>query len=75
MTFDPKLSPKACAQILGLSADYIVGEIKEGRLPARERTYASGRKRYRIDPEEFAVYIEKFWPERHRREQQRTKAD
>jgi len=67
-TQDPKLSPKACADVLGVTDEYIVGEIKDGRLRARERTYDSGRHRYRVDPLDFADYIEKFWPQRNRRQ-------
>jgi excisionase family DNA binding protein len=72
MTAEPKLSPRACAAVLGVSADYIVGEIKDGRLPARERAYESGRKRYRIDAMAFAAYIEEYWPERNRRSPARS---
>lgn len=72
MTFTAKLSPKACADILGLSSDYIVGEIKDGRLPARERQYAgSGRRRYLVEPEDFAAYIDQYWPRKNRRERPR----
>lgn len=73
MTDEPKLSPRACAQVLGVTAEYICGEINEGRLPARVRTYASGRKRYRIDAVAFAAYIEQYWPERNQREHARTR--
>jgi excisionase family DNA binding protein len=70
---ESKLSPGECAAVLGVSADYIVGEIKEGRLPARERTYDSGRKRYRIDASDFAAYVREFWPKKERRDHPRTK--
>lgn len=62
MSVDGYLSPYQCAKLLGVSDDYIVGEIKDGRLPARERCYASGRKRYRVDPVAFAAYIDRYWP-------------
>lgn len=67
MTHQPKLSPSDCAEVLGVSADYIVGEINEGRLPAHERKYKSGRKRYRVDAGDFAAYIREFWPKKERR--------
>lgn len=73
MTLSSKLSPKACADILGLTDEYIVGEIKDGRLPARKRVYDSGRTRYRVDPEDFAAYIEKYWPRIDRRAHPRMK--
>jgi hypothetical protein len=68
----PKLSPRACAEVLGVSTDYIVGEIRDGRLPAREREYDSGRKRYRVDAGDFAAYIEHYWPRRDRRHASRA---
>jgi hypothetical protein len=68
-----KLSPRDCGDVLGVSADYIVGEIRDGRLPAREREYDSGRKRYRIDPGDFAAYIEQYWPRKERRAAPRMK--
>jgi excisionase family DNA binding protein len=69
---DAKLSPKQCATYLGVSDDYIVGEIHDGRLPAHERSYDSGRKRYRVDPVKFAAYVEQYWPEKNRRAHPRT---
>ena len=69
---EPKLSPSECAAILGVSADYIVGEIRDGRLPAHERVYPdSGYKRYRIDALDFSKYIAQYWPKKERREHSR----
>lgn len=73
MTLDTKLSPKACGQVLGMTAEFIVGEIKDGRLNARVRSYESGRKRYLVDPMEFAAYIDKYWPQHNKRQHPRTK--
>ena len=67
MSADAKLSPRTCANVLGVSPDYIVGEIKDGRLPAHERIYSSGRKRYRIDKADFAAYLLQFWPRKDQR--------
>lgn len=72
-TVSPQLSPADCADVLGVSPDYIVGEIKEGRLPARERTYDSGRKRYRVDAGDFAAYVAEYWPRKERRAAPRAK--
>lgn len=56
------LSPRQCGNVLGVSGDYIVGEIREGRLAARVRHHANNRCRYRIDPRDFMVYAREYWP-------------
>jgi excisionase family DNA binding protein len=57
------LTTGQCAERIGLTDEYIRGEIKDGRLPAREHRYAtSGRVRYRIEPEDFDAYVERHWP-------------
>ena len=68
-----KMSPRACADVLGVSPDYIVGEIHDGRLPAHEREFeGTTRKRYRVAASDFAAYIEKYWPRKDRRQIPRT---
>lgn len=62
---DGCLSPLDCARWLGVSDEYIRGEIKDGRLKSRERRYASGRRHYRIEAADWHAYLEKHWPHRH----------
>jgi hypothetical protein len=50
------LKPRECAILLGVTAEYIVGEIKDGRLPAHTRT------RYRVDVEDWRLYVVTHWP-------------
>ena len=68
------MTPAACAERLLVSPDYIIGEIKDGKLPARVRTHDSGRTRYRIDRSHFADYIERHWPTKNRRQPRLTPA-
>lgn len=57
------LSPLTCARKIGVTDEYIRGEIKEGRLEAHVHRYAhSGRARYRIDPEDWEAYVARYWP-------------
>lgn len=60
----PMLTPRDIADLLAVSVAYVVGEIEDGRLPARERQYDSGRKRYRIEVSDFVVYARCYWPGR-----------
>jgi hypothetical protein len=56
------LKPRECAILLGVTAEYIVGEIKDGRLPAHTRTTTEGRVRYRVDVEDWRLYVVTHWP-------------
>lgn len=56
------LSPNACAKRLGVTGEFIRGEIHDKRLPARIFTRPSGRKVYRIESNDFDVYVERYWP-------------
>jgi hypothetical protein len=60
----PYLSPPVCAAMLGVSAAFIRGEVKEGRLSARVMRRDSGRSVYRIPAEAFTIYVERYWPEK-----------
>lgn len=63
------LTTGQCATTLGVSTDYIRGEIRDGRLqaviipreprPGRTRAYRA----IRIYPEAWAAYRHRYWPE------------
>jgi excisionase family DNA binding protein len=55
------LTPDECGKRLSVSAEFIRGEIKDGRLPARKFERASGRTVYRIDVERFEEYVDRHW--------------
>ncbi len=57
------LTTGQCAARIGVTDEYIRGEIRDRRLPAHEHRYAtSGRVRYRIDPKDFEAYLATYWP-------------
>jgi hypothetical protein len=58
------LSPAACASALAVTGEFIRGEIRSGRLEARQLSRISGRTRYRIDASAFRRYVERYWPEK-----------
>lgn len=55
------LTTAQCARALGMSPDFIRGEIRDGRL--RATVFSSGRKRarYRIDEADFLDYKQQHW--------------
>jgi hypothetical protein len=56
------LKPRECAILLGVTAEYIVGEIKDGRLTAMVHETKEGRVRYRVDVEDWRLYVVTHWP-------------
>ncbi len=50
-----------CAARLHTSTDQVLAEIKAGRLPARILQRPSGRRMYRIEPDDFAAYVAAHW--------------
>jgi hypothetical protein len=59
---DPRLTTRDCADRLGVTPRFIVGEIQDGRLIAHERNRQGHRAIYRIAEIEFAAYIRRHWP-------------
>ena len=63
------LTTGQCATTLGVSTDYIRGEIRDGRLiaqviprdprPGRTRAYRA----IRVYPESRHAYLQRYWPE------------
>lgn len=58
MTSTPMLSPAQCAAKLGYQPATIIRFIKDGKLPAIKIG------RWRIDPEDFAAFLEQHRAER-----------
>jgi excisionase family DNA binding protein len=54
---DPRLTTSDCAQRLGVSTQFIVGEIREGRLRALVIQRGRRRAMYRIAPADLAAYL------------------
>jgi excisionase family DNA binding protein len=55
------LRPDECAERLTVTGEFIRGEIRDGKLPARVFTRGR-RRRYRIEPADFEAYIDRYWP-------------
>lgn len=68
MTERPYLTPRECADALGVTAHYIRGEIADGMLSAEkiERPVREGCQRshpiIRIYHEDWQAYVRKYWP-------------
>lgn len=58
---DPTLTTRLCADRLGVSTDFIVGEIRDGRLRAHVRIVPGKRAIYRISEAEFRAYQSRHW--------------
>lgn len=51
-----------CARALGMTGEFIRGEIKEGRLLARVFRGSRRRAKYRIERADFDSYKREYWP-------------
>lgn len=49
------------ARELGVSGEYVRGEIRDGRLKANVTQKDGKRATYRITREQFAEYVERHW--------------
>lgn len=58
------LTTADCARALGVTAAFIRGEVRGGRLVARVFERPSGRSAYRIRLTAFQSYVARYWPER-----------
>lgn len=58
---DPQLSTRECAERLGVSPDFIVGEILDGRLTAYTHERTGRRRIYRVTPADFDTYLAQHW--------------
>lgn len=56
------MTPNVCGTAIGVTGEFIRGEIKCGRIAARVLTRDSGRTVYRIDPDDFDAYVKRYWP-------------
>ena len=55
------LSTSQCADLLGVSAGFVRGEIRDGRLRASKLIRPGKRTVYRVAAVEFATYLGKHW--------------
>jgi excisionase family DNA binding protein len=56
---DPRLTTSDCARRLGVSTQFIVGEIHEGRLRALVIRRGRLRAMYRISPADLTSYLQR----------------
>jgi len=57
---DPTLSTRDCADYLGVSTDFVVGEIQDGRLVAKVLERPGLRKIYRVSRTELDAYVVRY---------------
>lgn len=57
------LTTRECADAIGMTTQFIRGEILDGRLTARA-SKPPGRQRttFRVHVDDFAVYRDRHWP-------------
>lgn len=57
------LTTADCARAIGMSTQFIRGEILDGRLKARvSKPEGRQRAKYRIEADDFAAYQRAHWP-------------
>jgi hypothetical protein len=57
------LTTSDCARLIGMTGEFIRGEIREGRLKSRAYHPSSRRRaKYRIERADFVAYMEQHWP-------------
>ena len=54
---DPALTTRQCADWLGLSVSYVLGEVKDGHLLADNVGRGAKKARYRIRYSDFLTYL------------------
>ena len=57
---DPTLTTSVCAERLGVTSQFIVGEITSGRLAGLVLERGLGRRIYRVSPAALRAYIRKY---------------
>lgn len=55
------MTTRHCADRLGVSTGFVVGEIKAGRLHGHQLLREGKRPFYRIAPSAFAAYVSTHW--------------
>lgn len=57
-----KLTTAECARYLGMSTDFIRGEVRDGRLKALIfKPKGRRRAKYTIEREDFTAYVQEHW--------------
>lgn len=57
---DPRLTTRDCADRLGVSTGFVIGEIKQGRLAAAVIRRGGRRAIYRVSPASLQAYVRQF---------------
>jgi hypothetical protein len=61
------LTTSDCAKLIGMTGEFVRGEIREGRLKARVFNGPKRRRaRYRVERAEWQSYLDKYWPKTQR---------
>lgn len=57
---DPALTTRQCADRIGVTTEFIIGEIRDGRLRALVIQRPGVRTIYRVSPADFDAYIVRY---------------
>ena len=60
-TLPPWLSTRQAADIIGMDADFVRGEVLDGRLRAIIIQRPGKRRVFRIRAADFSIYMLKYW--------------
>jgi len=55
------LSTRQCGSLIGMTTEFIRGEIRDGRLPACKLARDGKRPAYRVRVEDFDTYLDRYW--------------
>lgn len=58
---DPTMTTRQCADSIGVSPGFVVGEIRDGRLRALVIKRPRRRSVYRVAPADWAAYVRQHW--------------
>ena len=51
-----------CARLLGVSREFVRGEVRDGRIAAEVVTEGRQRKAIRIYRVQWRAYLQRYWP-------------
>jgi len=55
------LSTQQCGALIGMTTEFVRGEIRDGRLPACRLCRDGKRPAYRVRAEDFDAYLARYW--------------
>lgn len=59
------LTTRQCADFLGVTPRFVVGEIRDSRLSASRIAGTRRRTTYRVSTAAFSAYVTSHWPSLH----------